>query len=152
MTKKEKTWAEKTKTRMTDIRRGRSWNGRTGSTASATKRRSPNATGCNSGAGAGRSSAGARIPACDAEECFQQKWQSLPEEMRMWIRAGIKAPAEGLSPSRASDAADAEVERHRALMAKYNRTFSGEPLEPAAQAAKETAEASKTALPHGRGL
>ena len=85
-------------------------------------------------------------------ECFRLHWGAMPEEMKVWIRAGIKARAEGLSPSQANDAADAEVARHRALMAKYNATSAGEHLDPVAQAAKETADANKAALLRGRGL
>jgi hypothetical protein len=88
----------------------------------------------------------------DADECFRLKWQALPEEMRVWIRTGIKARAEGLSPSQATDVADAEVARQRELMAKYNMTFSGEPLDAAAQDGKETAEVGDRAMPRARGL
>jgi hypothetical protein len=79
-------------------------------------------------------------------------WQALPEEMRVWIRAGIKARAEGLSPSQASDVADAEVARHRELTAKYEATFADTRPGLVARAAQETAEAKKTAMPRVRGL
>ena len=88
----------------------------------------------------------------DMHECFRLHWGAMPEEMKVWIRAGIKARAEGLSSSQANDAADAEVARHRALTAKYNATSAGEHLDPVAGAAKETADANKRAMPGSRFL
>ena len=88
----------------------------------------------------------------DADECFRLKWQALPEEMRVWIRAGIKARAEGLSPSQATDVADAEVARHRELTAKYEATLANTRPGPVARAAQETADANKAATPRVRGL
>ena len=95
-----------------------------------------------------------RARACkgNGQECFELHWRGLPEEARVWLRTGIAARMEGLSPNQAADAADAEVARHRALTAKYNATLAGERLDPVAQAAKETADANKAAMPRTRAL
>jgi hypothetical protein len=86
------------------------------------------------------------------EECFDLHWRALPEEARVWLRAGIKARIEGLSPNQAAEAADAEVARHRELTARYEAAFADTRPGPVAQAAQATAAANKPALPRARGL
>ena len=62
-----------------------------------------------------------RHHACGADDpqaCYQQKWQMLPEDGKIWLRAGIKARVAGLPAPAAAQAADAElareIERRRA--------------------------------------
>jgi hypothetical protein len=57
----------------------------------------------------------------DPQACFTRHWSQFPEDGKVWLRAGIKARVDGLSPQAAARAADAEVARHVALMAKHAR-------------------------------
>jgi hypothetical protein len=83
---------------------------------------------------------------------FDRIWGAMPEEMKVRIRAGIKARAEGLSPLQALAAADAEVARDRELMARYEALSAAAPPGPVAQAAKATADANNPAMPRGWSL
>lgn len=49
--------------------------------------------------------------------CFERHWPLVPEENKNWWRAFVKAWATGISKEAAALAADAEMERQRALMA-----------------------------------
>lgn len=54
----------------------------------------------------------------DPHACFARHWVMVPEDEKVWLRAGVRARAEGLTPERAARAADADVARHRALTEK----------------------------------
>ena len=55
----------------------------------------------------------------DPHACFTRHWALVPEDQKVWLRAGIKARKDGLSPEMAARAADAEQARVAALMAKH---------------------------------
>lgn len=55
----------------------------------------------------------------DAEACFQTFWWQMPEHVRVWVRAAISASAGGLGKKAVARAADAEVERWRALQMRF---------------------------------
>jgi hypothetical protein len=60
-----------------------------------------------------------RAQACIGElsPCFKRHWPLVPEEKKNWFRAFVKAWATGISKGAAALAADAEMERQRALHA-----------------------------------
>jgi hypothetical protein len=98
-----------------------------------------------------RKAACRRAHAClgDMDECFQLNWQALPEAARVWLRAGMKARAQGLSLSQAVDAAEAEMARAIEETARYEAAFpAGDG--PVARAARETAEANRLAAARRR--
>jgi hypothetical protein len=55
----------------------------------------------------------------DAQACFRTFWWQLPEHVRVWVRAAIRASAGGLGNKAAAKAADAEVERWCALQRHF---------------------------------
>jgi hypothetical protein len=55
----------------------------------------------------------------DPHACFRRHWALYSEEEKVWLRAGIKARVQGLSPQDAALAANAELARHLALMEKH---------------------------------
>jgi hypothetical protein len=56
----------------------------------------------------------------DAEACFKRWWWVLPEEARVFFRAGIKARHAGLSVEEAYREADAEVARSAEHIARVD--------------------------------
>lgn len=85
----------------------------------------------------------------DVDICFRTFWWQMPEENRVWIRAAIRASADGLGNKAVAEAAAAEADRWRALQARYA---------PKADAAEvrerpvETPEADRVAIPRIRSL
>jgi hypothetical protein len=70
----------------------------------------------------------------DAQACFRTFWRQLPEHVRVWVRAAIRASASGLRNRAAAKVADAEVERWRALQMRFapkaaSPQFSERPVE-----------------------
>ena len=47
----------------------------------------------------------------DVDACFRRYWPQVPEELKVWMRAGITARNKGLSVQEAGRVAEAEVER-----------------------------------------
>jgi hypothetical protein len=75
-----------------------------------------------------------RARACvgDAEACFKRFWPLVPEEFKVWFRAGIKARVDGHSPREAAAIGDTEVVRWKACVAQYGAPET--PLGPAPSA------------------
>jgi hypothetical protein len=80
----------------------------------------------------------------DPHACFDRQWARYSEEEKVWIRAAIKARADGLSPEAAGRAADAELADYVALMAKHGQP--GASLAPAPEPAQT---AMQETLPDG---
>lgn len=59
----------------------------------------------------------AGVCAGDPQACFGRFWPHVPEELKIFLRAGIQARLKKMSAAEAVRAADAEVERWRALTA-----------------------------------
>lgn len=57
----------------------------------------------------------ARICRGDPHECFLRFWRKLPEESKVWLRAGISARCSGASVEQARNIADSERARWLAL-------------------------------------
>jgi hypothetical protein len=59
----------------------------------------------------------ARACVCDANECFLRLWPVVPEDLKIYIRAAIKAIDAGLSQAAIAAEAERELARWRKLMA-----------------------------------
>ena len=58
-----------------------------------------------------------RVRACtgDINACHERHWPHVPQEIKTWILAGIKARNDGASPEEAARIADEKVAAVRAL-------------------------------------
>jgi hypothetical protein len=83
----------------------------------------------------------------DAQACFRRFWPEIPEASKVWIRAAIRASAEGLGRKAAAIAADAEAMRWEELQARFAPKAAAPEF---SERASETVEAA--AMPRVRSL
>jgi hypothetical protein len=82
----------------------------------------------------------------DPKRCFDRWWPQLPEPMKDWFRAVIKALNAGMSPRDACRHAEAEVER----VAEFNRNLAALGERPAAEVAPARAPDEPRHVPDER--
>jgi len=61
----------------------------------------------------------------DLHACSARRWAAIPEEEKVWFRAGMKAIIAGASFEEAVRMGEAERDRWRALQAEIAKLFPG---------------------------
>ena len=81
----------------------------------------------------------------DAGACFRRHWPNVPEDIKVWLRAMIKARAAGHSMEQTARIAAAEMEQ-------YAESMDGETMKVATADGETTAKREAPAMPRGRPL